>query len=97
VWGGGLHPGLGGRREVQTGSTSHIGDLDRRTYNRQPATSSSRMDDDYIEVTFTRVEVWPAVGQRSSVWFDDPVDPLVEQWRFSSTMGAIRRLDPERR
>jgi hypothetical protein len=67
--------------------------LDRRTYARLPGHGSQKFDHDGIEHPITRIERYPEVGSCSIVWFDDPHDPLVEQWRVSSTIRSITRLE----
>lgn len=87
-----LRPEMGGRWEVRTRSSSHIWDLDAMTYTRLPGEDSSLMPYDEEEMPLTRVDVWPAVGHRTLLFFDDPDDPTMEHWRICSRIRSITRL-----
>jgi hypothetical protein len=89
-----LGPDSGGRWLVATRRSRHVWDLDRRTYARLPGHGSQSFDHDCIEHPITRVKVYPEVGSCSIVWFEDPHDEFVEQWRVSSTIRSITQLDP---
>lgn len=86
-----LAPGMTGRWRVLTRRAEHIWDLDKMTYTRLPGAASSPFAHDEVTASILSVERWPQVGSTSLVFFDDPNDPLIEQWRISST---IRRIEP---
>lgn len=45
-------------------------------------------------VALTRVDIWPEVGRRAMVWFDDPTgESDDEHWRLSSQVFAIERVE----
>ncbi|WP_406832818.1 hypothetical protein ABEG17_08350 [Pedococcus sp. KACC 23699] len=92
-----LSPRVGGRWLVRTKETEHVWDLDAGTYTRLPGPTSSSMAYDGVPVQFTRVQMWPQVGQRSLVFFDDLSHAFVEQWRVSSRIRSITALPREAR
>ena len=68
-------------------------DLDAMTYERRPGPRATPFDHDWSPQAISRVTVWPAVGGRSFVWFDDAETPeLLEHYRVSSTITDIRGL-----
>lgn len=87
-----LRPEMGGRWEVRTRSSTHIWDLDAMTYTRLPGEDSTFMPYDEEEMPLTRVDVWPAVGHRTLLFFDDPEDPTTEHWRICSRIRSITRV-----
>lgn len=86
-----LTPGMTGRWRVTTRRAAHIWDLDEMTYTRLPGAASSAFAHDGATASIRSVERWPQVGSTSFAFFDDPDNPLIEQWRISST---IRRIEP---
>lgn len=85
-----------GRWKVTTVGSTHIWDIQpgRVLYRRLPGEASESFSADGAEVELTRVDRWPAVGSTSLIFFDDLEVPLLlEQWRRSSTIGSITRLD----
>lgn len=91
-----LSPDDTGRWLVTTQGSRHIWDLDQRTYQRLPGEGRSSFAHDGGIMTLTRVERWPAVGNTSFIWFDDPTEPhMIEHWRQSSTIVSIERLEDE--
>ena len=92
-----LTPGMSGVWLVRSrAATSHVWDLDAMTYRRQTGQGSTPMEHDNVTVPITRVLAWPAVGQRSMVFFDDPDNPSWEHWRICSRIRSITRLDADR-
>lgn len=87
-----LGPNMGGRWLVTTQGSEHIWDLDEMTYCRLPGESSRRFDHDSRFHPIDRVEWWPAVGECSLIFYTDPHERLIEQWRQSSTIRRIERL-----
>jgi hypothetical protein len=81
-----------GRWCVRSRRTSHTWDLDQMTYTRHPGAQSQAFAYDDEPQPITRVTAWPRVGEVSCVWFDDPQDGLVEQYRVSSTIQSITTL-----
>lgn len=92
-----LAPGMTGRWLVTTQGTIHLWDLDEMTYERRPgpSTQAGSMLGDGSPQPITRVESWPIVGACSLVWFDRPGDWLIEEYRISSTVVSIERVDGE--
>ncbi|GAB3439075.1 hypothetical protein GCM10027517_12050 [Phycicoccus ginsengisoli] len=91
-----LAPGMGGVWLVSSRkATTHVWDLDAMTYRRQPGPGSGRMAYDDMTVPIASVGVWPEVGRSSLVFFDDPYDPSVEQWRICSRIRSITRIEPQ--
>ena len=89
-----LEPGMGGVWLVSSRkATTHLWDLDAMTYRRQPGPGSSRMAYDDTTVSITNVDAWPEVGGRALVFFGDPQDPFMEQWRLCSAICSITRVD----
>lgn len=83
---------------VTTVGSQHLWDLDAGTYERLPGEGRASFAHDARVVAISRVQQWPAVGSQSVVWFDDPDDALIEQWRVSSTIASIqqvRRIDEQ--
>lgn len=88
-----LAPDLGGRWLVTTQGSEHVWDLDAMTYQRLPGLGRGQFDHDRTVVAIGRVEVWPAVGSCSLLFYDDPDRPCThEQWRMSSLIRRICRL-----
>ncbi|MFC8502478.1 hypothetical protein ACFUC1_08965 [Pedococcus sp. NPDC057267] len=77
-------------------ATTHVWDLDAMTYRRQPGPGSGRMAYDDVTVPITIVGVWPEVGRSSVVFFDDPYDPTMEEWRICSKIRSITRIEAPR-
>lgn len=89
-----LDPTSTGRWRIRAQGTTHVLDLDAGTYERRPRPTSRRFEHDDTVVTLTRVEVWPHVGGRMMVWFDDPCAPeLLEHWRVCSRIQSITSDD----
>lgn len=86
---------MGGRWLVITVGSRHVWDLQTLTYQRLPGASRSRFDFDGLVLPIARVGLFPVVGAQSVVYFDDPRDWTVQQFRVSSTVESISRLpDP---
>lgn len=84
-----------GRWEVQTVGSTHIFDLDRRTYVRHRRSSRRGFEHDGREMHVTGWERWPKVGGSFLIWLDDPdVADLLEYWRQSSQVVSITALPP---
>lgn len=86
---------MGGRWLVVTQGSSHVWDLDAKTYTRipGPASVSGSFAFDLQSVAISRVERWPRVGSTSLVFYDDPAHPDdVEQWRQSSQIVSITQI-----
>lgn len=88
-----LSPGMTGRWRVLSRRSEHLWDLDEMTYARLRGGSSSPFAHDGVALPIRFVERWPQVGGTSFLYFDDPEDDLVEQWRISSTIRRIERAD----
>lgn len=83
---------------VSTHNSHHVWNLDNRTYRRLPGSDSQSFPYDRTDLPIARVELWPQVGARFLVWFDDPGHPdLTEHYRVSSAIESIVRLRPEPR
>lgn len=67
-------------------------------WTRIPGNARDAFVGDAAPHPLTRVARWPAVGDVAFVWFDDPQSPmLVEQWRRSSTIVRIERVERDDR
>lgn len=88
-----LTRGMSGRWLVTTQGSQHVWDLDAMTYQRIPGRGSAQMAHDHQTHPIVRVEVRPIVGGYFRVWFTDPDDPGWEQFRQSSTIRRIERLE----
>ena len=89
-----LAPGVGGVWLVSSRKgTTHLWDLDAKTYRRQPGPGSSRMAYDNTTVPIPNVGAWPEVGGRALVFLDDPQNPFMAQWRFCSAIRSITRIN----
>jgi hypothetical protein len=89
-----LEPGMTGSYLVTTQSSQHIWNLDTMEYTRLPGEYSPLFDYDGNTVKLNYVEVWPEVGGRSSIVYDDLLYPdSIEQWRISSTIASIEKID----
>jgi hypothetical protein len=79
-----------GRWLVFSRGTVHVLDLDAGTYERRPGPTSQTFAYDNQPLPLTRIEVWPEVGGRMIVWFDDPVHPpALEHYRVCSRIRSI--------
>lgn len=89
-----LGPHTPGRWLVTAKTSHHIWNLQpgRWTYTRLPGPNASPMAFDGEEMVISTVGAWPAVNQQSLLFYDDPSDDLVEQWRISSRIQTIRAL-----
>lgn len=87
-----LSPDMSGRWRVFTKRTVHVWDLDRGTYVRLPGAGSSAFDWDGVEAPILTVRVWPALGEPFFLFFRDPRNLVMEQWRISS---PVRRIEPD--
>lgn len=90
-----LNPGDTGRWLITTQGSQHVLDLDQGTYRRFAGSNRPVFDFDNQVHTFTALEQWPQVGQCMRVVYDDPHSPLIEQWRRSSTIRRIEKLNPD--
>lgn len=79
---------------VTTQGTTHIWDMDNRTYERRPGptTRAGAFEFDGAPQPITHVDIYPKVGGVARVWFDDPADPYRELFRQSSTVARIERV-----
>jgi hypothetical protein len=88
-----LEPGMTGSYLVTTQSSEHIWNLDTMEYTRLPGEYSPSFDYDGNTVKLSYVQVWPEVGGRSSIVYNDLRYPnAVEQWRISSTIASIEKI-----
>lgn len=87
-----LGPETGGRWLVRTRSSRHVWDLFRHTYQRLPGATSNHYPYDGQVVRIGRVGLYPKVGARFLVYYDDPSDQALEQYRLSGTVRSITRL-----
>lgn len=91
-----LGPGSTGRWLVRSRGTVHVLDLDAGTYERRPGPTSQTFAYDNQPVPLTRIEIWPEVGGRMFVWFDDPGLPeALEHYRVCSRIRSITRDTPD--
>src|SRR5262245_38235373 len=81
-----------GRWLVCTQGSEHVWDLDAMTYQRLPGRDRGHFEFDGQVLRISRITRWPKVGGQSVVWFDDPTDALIEQWRISSRIRLIVRM-----
>lgn len=63
-------------------------------YQRLPGPGSKSFDCDGQLYSIDGAGAWPAVGRSSLVFFDDPNDLGIEQWRICSTIRSIACLAP---
>jgi hypothetical protein len=85
-----LGPSSHGRWLIHSRGTVHLLDLDARTYRRQPGPTSQSFPYDNQDLELSRVEVWPQVGGRMLLFFDDPEHPdLIEHYRVCSRIQSI--------
>lgn len=85
-----------GRWIVTTRGSTHLFDLDARTYSRTPGTASLHTDHDGLTVPLTRVERWPRVGSSFFIWVDDHDFPAaLEHWHQSSEIRSISSAPPK--
>ncbi|TXI55651.1 hypothetical protein [Mycolicibacter arupensis] len=79
---------------VTTQGTTHIWDMDNRTYERRPGptTRAGAFEFDGAPQPITHVDIYPKVGGVARVWFDDPTDPYRELFRQSSAVARIERV-----
>jgi hypothetical protein len=90
-----LTPDMRGVWRVTTQGSTHLWDMDARTYTRFPCehSLSGGFDYDCEPQPITRVDRYPEVGSFFLVWIDDPADPeRVEQFRRSSVITRIERV-----
>src|SRR5689334_10105372 len=78
-----LGPQTPGRWLVTAKTSQHLWNLQpgRWTYTRLPGPNASRMAFDGQAMVISTVGAWPAVDGRSLVFYDDPSDDSLEQWR----------------
>lgn len=89
-----LRPGMTGRWLVRTRNSQHIWDLDEMSYTRRPCATSSQMAYDGVPGLISRCTALAVRRERESfVWFDDLLDPLLEQYRIRSSIASITRLE----
>lgn len=82
---------------VWTQGSSHLWEIGpgHVDWTRLPGAGRSRFVGDADPQRITRVERWPAIGGVHFLWFDDPTEPWsTEQWRQSSTIRHIERVEP---
>ncbi|TQL60076.1 hypothetical protein FB474_1453 [Oryzihumus leptocrescens] len=84
-----LGPGMSGRWVVHTRGSTHVWDMDARTYARHPRTPAAAMPHDGVDHPIRSVGAWPRVGAHSYVVFDDPQHSALEHWRQSGTILSI--------
>jgi hypothetical protein len=89
-----LDPASTGRWLVLSRGTVHVLDLGVGTYERRPGPTGQAFAYDNQPLPLTRIEVWPQVGGRMIVWFDDPdSSQALEHYRVCSRIRSIVR-DP---
>lgn len=82
---------------VWTLGSTHLWDFrpDGVYWTRLPGAGRSQFVGDADAQRLTRVERWPAIDGVHFLWFDDPHRPWsTEQWRQSSTVRHIERVEP---
>ena len=85
-----------GRWLVTTGhGTTHVFDMDARTYERRPAPGRNSMIFDFVPIPLVSASIWPTVGSSFLIWCDDPEDSLIEHWRASTEVSKIEKLITE--
>ncbi len=63
-------------------------------WTRLPGEGRASFEEDSEAQRLTRVQLWPEVGSKFFVWFDDPEEPFaIEQWRLSSVVRRIERME----
>lgn len=80
---------------VTTVGSQHVWDFSRAPYifwTRRPGVGSPSLGADGQAHRLTLVEAWPRVGASTLVFFDDPHDFVMEQWRISSPIVKIEEL-----
>ena len=80
---------------VTTAGSQHIWDFSRSPYiywTRLPGVGSPNLGADSQAHRLTLVEAWPRIGASTLVFFDDPNDFVMEQWRISSPVVRIDEL-----
>lgn len=80
---------------VTTAGSRHIRDYSRSPdiyWTRLPGEGSPNLGADNQAHRLTQVELWPRVGTSTLVFFDDPDDIVLEQWRISSPIVKIEEL-----
>ncbi|MGV0624604.1 hypothetical protein [Mycolicibacter minnesotensis] len=90
-----LSPEMRGVWRVTTQGSTHIWDMDNRTYTRFPGehSLSGAFEFDREPQPITRVDRYPVVGSYFLIWYDDPADPeRREQFRRSSGIERIERV-----
>jgi hypothetical protein len=90
-----LGPESTGRWLICSHRSTHILDLDARTYERRPGVGSQLFPYDNQPVGYSRIQIWPRIGGRMMIWFDDPARPVTrEHYRVSSRIRAITLIAP---
>lgn len=85
-----LGPTSRGRWLIHSRRSVHVLDLDAGTYERRPGIDSQPFPYDNRTCRLTRIEIWPQVGGRMLLWFDDPDFPdLLEHWCLCSRIQRI--------
>jgi hypothetical protein len=83
---------------VRTAGSTHLWEIEddgEIWWTRLPGPGGGSLLYDGARHHVTRVDAWPAVGGIALLWFDDPANPvMVEQWRRSSLIRTIERLEP---
>lgn len=84
-----------GRWLVETQGSFHVWDLDAFTYARVPGresrAGSMAYDGDAFKIW--SVSAWPTVGACALVDYTDPTNFTQTQFRRSSTVRSIRRIE----
>lgn len=81
---------------VWTRGSCHLWDIGPGfvDWTRLPGAGRGQFVGDAAPQRLTRVERWPSIGGVHFLWFDDPDQPFsVEQWRQSSTIRHIERVE----
>lgn len=91
-----LGPHSTGRWLIHSERAVHVLDLGAWTYERRPRPTSQAFAYDHRVLGLVRVGLWPEVGGRMIVWFDDPEPPhLSEHYRISSRICSIIETQDE--
>jgi len=92
-----LSPGMRGMYLVTTQSSTHIWNLDDMEYTRVPGKKSrNSFAYDYVPAKITLIAKWPEVGNISCIFYDDPYDRSMEQYRISSKIKSIKKISPKK-
>ena len=89
-----LDASMDGHWLITTQGSTHEWHIDHGhvKYRRNRGDASASFTDDGAYVQLTRIDRLPTVGSTTFIWYDDANNPWQEQWRRSSTIKTIQRL-----